>query len=256
MNWLATQNQSRPMIKSSTFRTSMLALMRRYGYTRHLPWGYRALFLKEDWKYAVGGTPKGRSFPFRVTQYTEMLRYGVPTLRNTGMVIHFPSIHRLIHVNTDQSAGWKDLKTASKRHLILSPMVLGTFKWTPCRWVQHSSPVRLHDSACVGKNLATMELLLIVSTVIRRYEFRLITPDQKVYPLIHDSAQHSQNTLSAGNKGGLPTQTFALPRGNAKAFLSGLGTQDTREGDTISDSLIVVHGLTSVVQQTVEVLQA
>ena len=234
----------------------MLALMKRYGYTRLLPWGYRALFLKEAWKYAVGGTPKGRSFPFRVTRYTEMLRYGVLTLRNIGMVVHLPSIHRLIHINTDRSAGWKGLKTASKRHLILSLMVLGTFKWTACRWVQHSSPVRLRDSACVGKNLATMELLLIVSTVIRRYEFRLITPDQKVYLLVRDSAQHSRNTLSAGNKGGLPTQTFALPRGNAKAFLSGLGTQDTREGDTISDSLIVVHVLTSVVQQTVEVLQA
>ena len=124
------------------------------------------------------------------------------------------------------------------------------FKWSPCRWVQNSSPFRLYDSACLGKNLGTMELLLIVSTVIRRYEFRLTTPDQKVYLLVRDSAQRSQNTLSAGNKGGLPTQTSALPHGNAKAFLSGLGTQDTREGDAM------VHVLTSVVQQTVEVLQA
>ena len=182
MNSWGTQTQSHPMTKSSTFRISMLALTRRYGYTQPLPWGYRALFLKEDWKYAVDGIPKGRSFPFRVTRYIEMLRSGVPTLRNIGMAVHLPLIPGLIPVDADRSAGWRVLKTASKRHLTLSPTVLGMFKWSPCSQFPDSSPVRVHDSACVGKNLATMELLLIISTVIRRYEFRLITPDQKVCP--------------------------------------------------------------------------
>ena len=103
MNSSAAQNQSRPMIKSSTFCISMLALTRRYGYTQLRPWGCRALFLKEDWKYAVDGTPKGRSFPSRVTRYIEMLKYGVPTLRNIGMAVRLPLIHGLIHVMSTQT---------------------------------------------------------------------------------------------------------------------------------------------------------
>ena len=36
-------------------------------------------------------------------------------------------IQGLIHVNADRNAGWKDLKPLFKRHLMLSPMVLGVF---------------------------------------------------------------------------------------------------------------------------------
>jgi len=129
----------------------------------------------------------------------------------------------------DRSAGWKDLKPSSKRHSIHFPMAPGTFKWMLRNALQNSPSVCLRNSACVGKNLATMELLLIVSTVIRRYEFRLITPDQKVCPPTHYSVQRSQNELLAGNKGGISTQTFALPRRNAQAFLSGRCTLHSRE---------------------------
>lgn len=38
----------------------------------------------------------------------------------------------------------------------------------------------LLDSACVGRNLASLELLIIIASIMRRYDFVLENPDQKV----------------------------------------------------------------------------
>jgi len=61
-------------------------------------------------------------------------------------------------------------------------------EYRPERWLEGSqvliqktfNPFSYGPRACVGKNLANMELFLIISTVIRRYEFRLLTHDQKL----------------------------------------------------------------------------
>lgn len=34
--------------------------------------------------------------------------------------------------------------------------------------------------ACVGRNLASMELLIIISSILRRYQFVLADPDKAV----------------------------------------------------------------------------
>lgn len=87
MSSWGTQNQLHPLIKSSTSHISMPVSTRLCDYTRLLPWDCHASFPKEGWKFAVGGTPKGRSCPSPVTRYIAMLRYGVPTLKSIGVAV-------------------------------------------------------------------------------------------------------------------------------------------------------------------------
>ena len=61
---------------------------------------------------------------------------------------------------------------------IRSLLVLGWLlvSWAVCLDSFHFLPFR----ACVGRNLASMELLIIIASIIRRYDFTLENPDHKV----------------------------------------------------------------------------
>jgi benzoate 4-monooxygenase len=58
----------------------------------------------------------------------------------------------------------------------------------PERWFEDESgrmakafnPFSYGPRACVGRNLASMELLIIISSIFRRYEFVLLNPDEPV----------------------------------------------------------------------------
>ncbi|KAF8594779.1 cytochrome P450 monooxygenase pc-bph [Ceratobasidium sp. AG-I] len=55
----------------------------------------------------------------------------------------------------------------------------------PERWLEREvgkefNPFSFGPRACVGRNLASMELLIIIATVFHRYEFELATPEQQL----------------------------------------------------------------------------
>lgn len=58
-------------------------------------------------------------------------------------------------------------------------------QYRPERWLgrevgKEFNPFSFGPRACVGRNLASMELLIIIATVFHRYEFELSTPDQQL----------------------------------------------------------------------------
>ena len=64
-----------------------------------------------------------------------------------------------------------------KKPSIHSPMGLGAYHIVPHRLTDSD---RLILRACVGRNLASMELLIIISSILRRYQFVLADPDKTV----------------------------------------------------------------------------
>ncbi|QRW21194.1 cytochrome P450 family protein [Rhizoctonia solani] len=58
--------------------------------------------------------------------------------------------------------------------------------YRPERWFEREvgkefNPFSFGPRACVGRNLASMELLIIIASVFHRYEFELSQPNQKLY---------------------------------------------------------------------------
>jgi len=70
-------------------------------------------------------------------------------------------------------------------------------------------------SGCVGKNLATMELFIIIATVFRRYEFVLEDPNQRVrLPLLFISTKGSNLNLLVPRPRRLPPKTLVYQSGH------------------------------------------
>ncbi|KAG8737441.1 hypothetical protein FRC10_008176 [Ceratobasidium sp. 414] len=58
--------------------------------------------------------------------------------------------------------------------------------YRPERWLEREvgkefNPFSFGPRACVGRNLANMEMLLIIASIFHRYEFELVEPKQKVH---------------------------------------------------------------------------
>lgn len=71
------------------------------------------------------------------------------------------------------------------------------------------SRLGLHDSdvlyrSCVGRNLASLELLIIVASIFRRYEFVLEEPDKRVSLVFTFLVDRCPHGLSARYYGRLP----------------------------------------------------
>lgn len=64
-----------------------------------------------------------------------------------------------------------------RKHSIRSPLDLGEL---PLGFVVVSLCSYLCSRACVGRNLASMELQIIISSILRRYDFVLEQPDKLV----------------------------------------------------------------------------
>ncbi|KEP46110.1 putative cytochrome P450 family benzoate 4-monooxygenase [Rhizoctonia solani 123E] len=59
-------------------------------------------------------------------------------------------------------------------------------EFRPERWLERDvgkefNPFSFGPRACVGRNLASMEVLIIIASVFHRYNFQLSEPDQKLY---------------------------------------------------------------------------
>ena len=72
--------------------------------------------------------------------------------------------------------------------------------------------------ACVGRNFAFMQLLIIISSVFRRFDIVLEYPDKPVSQPNHCAGLAVADNLIAQDKGGLYKEATGVPRGVETTF--------------------------------------
>ena len=72
--------------------------------------------------------------------------------------------------------------------------------------------------ACVGRNFAFLELLIIISSVFRRFDIVLEYPDKPVSQSNHCAGLAVADNLIARDKGGLYKEATGVPRGIETTF--------------------------------------
>ncbi|KAF8756989.1 Cytochrome P450 monooxygenase [Rhizoctonia solani] len=120
---------------------------------------------------------------------------GIPPLPPSDVAARFADVKSLSYLQACVNEGLRLHSTSGiglprlfRRDQLSNQEIWGddANDYRPERWFEREvgkefNPFSFGPRACVGRNLASMELLIIIASVFHRYEFELSQPNQKLY---------------------------------------------------------------------------
>ena len=133
-----------------------------------------------------------------------------------GTVLSVPSytIHRDVEVwggdaSVFRPERWFERADDTSMQKAFNPFSYGS-RFVPCDKLPCAGYLSLFPRACVGRNFAYLELLIIISSVFRRFDIVPEYPDKPVSRLNHCTSVAVADTLIAQDEGELFKETSEL----------------------------------------------